>query len=197
MISFTNEILRKSIHLSNLVVPLFLFFYGRDLALILLTPISIIFITLDLLRIKNQMVRDTYNFFFKSITRDKENKRLTGASYVFMASTITIFLFPETIAIAALMIMSISDTFAAIIGKTYGSIFIREKTIEGSVSFLIASLAIVLLFPDLNIIISILCVFATTIVELYTPINDNLSIPITFSGVYVFVDTLMKSNGVF
>ena len=197
MISFTNEILRKSIHLSNLVVPLFLFFYGRDLALILLTPISIIFITLDLLRIKNQMVRDIYNFFFKSITRDKENKRLTGASYVFMASTITIFLFPETIAIAALMIMSISDTFAAIIGKTYGSIFIREKTIEGSVSFLIASLAIVLLFPDLNIIISILCVFATTIVELYTPINDNLSIPITFSGVYVFVDTLMKSNGVF
>ena len=197
MISLTNEILRKSIHLSNLLVPLFLFFYGRELTLILLAPISIVFIALDLLRIKNHMVRNTYNFFLESITRDKEHKSLTGASYVFMASTITIFLFPETIAIAALMIMCISDTFAAIIGRTYGSIFIREKTIEGSVSFLLVSLAVVLLFSDLNITISILCVFAATIVELYTPINDNLSIPITFAGMYIFIETLIKSNGVF
>ena len=137
MISLTNEILRKAIHLSNLVVPLFLFYYGRDLTLYILIPVTFFCILLDLLRIKNQKVRDFYNIFFKSITREQESAHLTGASYVFMASTITIILFPETIAIAALMIMSISDTFAAIIGRTYGSIIIRGKSLEGSISFLI------------------------------------------------------------
>ena len=196
MISLTNEILRKAIHLSNLIVPLFLFYYGRDLTLYILIPVTFFCILLDLLRIKNQKVRDFYNIFFKSITREQERIHLTGASYVFIASTITIILFPEPIAIAALMIMSISDTFAAIIGRTYGSIIIGSKSLEGSISFLITSLAIVLLFPELKIFISIISVLIATIAELYTPINDNLSIPIAFAGTYMLLDILSISNGV-
>ena len=195
MISLTNEILRKAIHLSNLIVPLFLFYYGRDLTLYILIPVTFFCILLDLLRIKNQKVRDFYNIFFKSITREQESAHLTGASYVFIASTITIILFPETIAIAALMIMSISDTFAAIIGRTYGSIIIGRKSLEGSTSFLITSLAIVLLFPELKIFISIISVLIATIAELYTPITDNLSIPIAFAGTYMLLDILSISNG--
>ena len=196
MISIKNEILRKGIHLSSLAVPLFLHLYGRYFTLLFLVPITFSFVVLDLLRINNQIVRNSYNFFFNSITREKESRRLTGASYVFIASTFIVFVFPETIAIAALMIMSISDTFAAIIGRLYGSLFIRRKSIEGSVSFFISSLAIVLLFSDLNISISIICILIATIVELYTPINDNLSIPVAFAGTYTLLNTITKMSGV-
>ena len=196
MISIKNEILRKGIHLSSLAVPLFLHLYGRYFTLLFLVPITFSFVVLDLLRINNQIVRNSYNFFFNSITREKESGRLTGASYVFIASTFIVFVFPESIAIAALMIMSISDTFAAIIGRLYGSIFIGRKSIEGSVSFFITSLAIVLLFSDLNISISIICILIATIVELYTPINDNLSIPVAFAGTYTLLNTITKMSGV-
>ena len=120
---------------------------------------------------------------------------MTGASYVFIASTLTIILFPQTIAIAALMIMSISDTLAAIIGRSYGSIFLSNKSLEGSVSFFLSSIFIVLTFSSLNITISIVCVLVTTIFEVYAPINDNLLIPITFSGTYVLLDSLIRASG--
>ena len=135
--------------------------------------------------------------FFESITRNSEYNSLTGASYVLIASSFTILLFPKYLAITSLMIMSISDTIAAIIGRLYGTIKINHKTLEGSIGFLLSSIIIVLLFSELNIFIAIVCVIIATIIELYSPINDNLSVPIFFSFSYILIEMIGKFLGVF
>lgn len=197
MIPFSQEIIRKSIHLSNLVVPLFLYIYDKTLTLYILFPLTILFITIDILRINNPYVKKLYNTFFKSITRNSEDDSLTGASYVFLSSTLIILFFPKSIAIASLMIMSISDTLAAIIGRMYGVVEINGKTLEGSVGFFLSSIFIVLIFSELNIFIAIFSVIVATCAELYSPINDNLFVPILFACSYVLIDTILVFSGGF
>ncbi len=197
MIPFSQEIIRKSIHLSNLVVPLFLYIYDKTLTLYILFPLTILFITIDILRINNPYVKKLYNTFFKSITRNSEDDSLTGASYVFLSSTLIILFFPKSIAIASLMIMSISDTLAAIIGRMYGAVEINGKTLEGSVGFFLSSIFIVLIFSELNIFIAIFSVIVATCAELYSPINDNLFVPILFACSYVLIDTILVFSGGF
>ena len=197
MIPLTQEIIRKSLHLSNLIIPLFLYTYDRHLTLSILLPLTIIFLIIDILRINNAYIKKLYNMFFKSITRDSENNSLTGASYVFISSSLVILLFSKSLAIASLMIMSISDTLAAIIGRLYGSIHINGKTLEGSIAFFLSSVAIVSIFPDLNLLTAIISVIIATITELYSSVDDNLSVPISFSLSYILIDITGKFFGVF
>jgi len=197
VIPLTQEIIRKSFHLSNLIIPLFLYTYDRHLTLSILLPLTIIFLIIDILRIKNAYIKKLYNTFFKSITRDSENNSLTGASYVFISSSLVILLFSKSLAIASLMIMSISDTLAAIIGRLYGSIHINGKTLEGSIAFFLSSVAIVSIFPKLNLLTAIISVIIATITELYSAVDDNLSVPISFSLSYILIDIAGKFFGAF
>lgn len=197
MIPLTQEIIRKSLHLSNLIIPLFLYTYDRHLTLSILLPLTIVFLIIDILRIKNAYIKKLYNTFFKSITRDSENNSLTGASYVFISSSLVILMFSKSLAIASLMIMSISDTLAAIIGRLYGSIHINGKTLEGSIAFFLISIAIVSIFPELNLLTAIISVIIATITELYSAVDDNLSVPISFSLSYILIDIAVKFFGAF
>jgi len=197
VIPLTQEIIRKSLHLSNLIIPLFLYTYDRHLTLSILLPLTIVFLIIDILRIKNAYIKKLYNTFFKSITRDSENNSLTGASYVFISSSLVILMFSKSLAIASLMIMSISDTLAAIIGRLYGSIHINGKTLEGSIAFFLISIAIVSIFPELNLLTAIISVIIATITELYSAVDDNLSVPISFSLSYILIDIAVKFFGAF
>ena len=91
------------------------------------------------------------------------------------------------------MIMSISDTLAAIIGRMYGSVKINQKTLEGSVGFFMSSIFIVLIFSELNIFIATFSVLVATCAELYSPINDNLFVPISFAVTYILIDAILVS----
>ena len=84
---------------------------------------------------------------------------------------------------ASLLIMTISDSFAAIIGIKYGKTKLyQNKSLEGSFSFFITAFIILVLFiPNLYLFYLILISLAVTIVELFSfhKINDNLVIPIS------------------
>ena len=73
-----------------------------------------------------------------------------GSTYFIFSAILTILLFPKSIAIVSLLILILSDTAAAIIGKWIGRIRIFGKTLEGSMAFLITSLLIVWIYPNLR-----------------------------------------------
>ena len=148
-------------------------------------PISIIFIFFDYLRINNHRVANFYNKYFSMITRDFESNRLTGASYVFFSSSVIIYIFPKEIAILSLLIMSISDSMAAIIGQKYGKVKIFEKTLEGTTAFFLSSILLLLLFR-IQLFPGILAIIISTLVESsnFLGIDDNLSVPLSFSITY-------------
>ena len=183
--NYKNEILRKLIHLFDSVIPLSLFYISRENLLFILTPITIIFIILDFARHHISYLGKIYSTFFNIVTREIEQKRnnVTGASYYLLGCLIVVYFFQDiNIIISSLLIMSISDSFAALIGVKYGKTKIYgKKSLEGSFSFFVSTIIILYVFmnnlsPFEYIYISLLI----TLVELFSfhRINDNLTIPV-------------------
>ena len=183
--NYKNEILRKLIHLFDSVIPLSLFYISRENLLFILTPITIIFIILDFARHHISYLGKIYYTFFDIVTREIEQKRnnVTGASYYLLGCLIVVYFFQDiNIIISSLLIMSISDSFAALIGVKYGKTKIYgKKSLEGSFSFFVSTIIILYMFmnnlsPFEYIYISLLI----TLVELFSfhRINDNLTIPV-------------------
>lgn len=92
-----------------------------------------------------------------------------------------------------MLIIIFSDTAAAIFGRIYGRNFINNKTIEGSLAFLLTGLILVLLTPKVTTFIreyyiAIAAVILTAFFEI-TPlkIDDNLTIPIFFGLTYIML----------
>ena len=197
MITFNNEIYRKLIHLASSAIPFFYFYYSKNLVLAVLIPLTIIFLIIDFLRIKNKNVKRFYNICFKSITRSKEETSFTGASYVLIASVFSILIFDKKIAIISLLIMTISDTMAAIIGRRYGKVKINKKTLEGSIAFFLFSLIIVSFFDGVILVVAFIAILLTTLAELFlNDINDNLTIPTVFGGSYSMLVLLFNGLGI-
>jgi len=197
LITFNNEIYRKLIHLASSAIPFFYFYYSKNLVLAILIPSTITFLIIDLLRIKNKDVKRFYNICFKSITRSKEKTSLTGASYVLIASVLSILIFDKEIAIISLLIMTISDTMAAIIGRRYGKVKINKKTLEGSIAFFLFSLIIVSFFDGIILVVAFIAILLTTLAELFlNDINDNLTIPTVFGGSYSMLVLLFNGLGI-
>mgnify|MGYP001369720483 CR=1 FL=1 len=163
--------------------------------LLYLLPITITFLILDILRIINTRLKSLYNYFFITLTRRSESKKITGASYVFLSSSIIIFFFPNNIAVISLLIMTISDSLAALFGRIYGSIKIKNKTLEGSLAFFISSSIIILFSSSVNIYLGLMSALITTIVEIYSPINDNLSVPLAFGLSYISLVSISTGLG--
>ena len=76
---------------------------------------------MDFARHHINQIKKIYLFFFDRVTRENEKKNnvFTGATYYLLGCLFVILFFGKnnhSIIIASLLIMSISDSFAAIIG---------------------------------------------------------------------------------
>ena len=179
-LSFKNEFKRKLIHYASSVIGLSIIYLDSEIMLPLLIASALIFPFLDYIRINNKFISGIYNSYFHTITRSFESKKLTGASFVFMGALITYILFDPKVAGIGLIVMSLADANAAIVGVGYGKIKLLNKSLEGSFAFYMTTFIILYIFK-IPIIISLLVSLIATLTELIDipKINDNISIPIT------------------
>ena len=180
-LSIKNELMRKSIHICNSLFAYSLFFFNqRDFAIVIgICTIGIILF--EIARVKSRKVSTFFIKIFGPIIRDFEGGgRLTGATYVMVSSFFVLLFFDKYVCITSILIMSYSDTAAAIIGKMYGKTKIFKKTLEGSLAFFITSLIIILVMvPEVNLGLGLVAILAATIVEsLPISVDDNLSVPL-------------------
>ena len=105
---------------------------------------------------------------------------LSGASWVFMGAGLTAYLFNVKVAVIALLVMSLSDSAAALIGIKYGTTRLFNKSLEGTFAFLISSYLIILIFSSASLMLLLIASITATAIELFsTPkFNDNILIPI-------------------
>ena len=156
------------------------FFNQRDFA-IAIGICTIGIILFEIARVKSRKVSAFFIKIFGPIIRDFEGGgRLTGATYVMVSSFFVLLFFDKYVCITSILIMSYSDTAAAIIGKMYGKTKIFKKTLEGSLAFFITSLIIILvMIPEVNLGLGLVAILAATIVEsLPISVDDNLSVPL-------------------
>lgn len=201
-IDYKSELLRKSIHFCSLSIPIIYNFITKETALSILVPITLISILLDFGRyfIKplNLLIQKYFGFLLREHEVDSVKKNLNGASYVFIAATLTIWIFPKIIFITAFSMLIICDIAAALIGRRFGRHKFLSKSFEGTFAFFVFGAIVVLFTPKveglyLEYIVGIVAGAVGAIMEniSYGWADDNLTIPIsigfTMWGLYYFL----------
>jgi dolichol kinase len=182
------EITRKIVHLTTLIIPVGYALTSEEPVLLFLVPFFLCYLSVDLLRHFHPGMASLFRkYFFGKVLREEEKPTLMGSTYFLFSSILTILLFPKPIAIASLLILILSDTAAALVGKGIGKVSIFGKTLEGTLAFFFSSLLIVWIYPDLDRFSGILAALGATVIEvLPIPLDDNLTIPLIAGTIMFF-----------
>ena len=134
---------------------------------------------------KINWIKNIFTKYLNPLMRKSEiNGRLTGATWLFIASFITVLIFPMDIAVYALLIMTVSDAVAALVGSYFGKRKIFNKTFEGTLAGIIVGISLCFLVPTIPFMIAVIGVITGMSVELLPlRMNDNLSIPLVSGGI--------------
>ena len=174
-----REIRRKIFHLVSLIIPLGYLVLEREITLNMVAIAFAVVISMELARLFIPRFRDKIHPFFAPILRVAEEKKLSGVTYMLAGAWVTIYLFEKEVAIIALLLVSLSDAAAAIVGTAYGRIHLWKKTLEGTVAFFTVTGIMMILVANLSLAQKLAGMFSSTLVELLPiPVNDNLSLPI-------------------
>ena len=119
-LKYRQEIYRKFIHLSSSCIPFMLWYFGKDTFQPWIISCAIILPILDYARRHNKFFYRIYSNLFITFTRPIEQGILSGASWVIIGAAVTIFIFNENTAIIGLLVLSIADSAAAIVGIKFG-----------------------------------------------------------------------------
>jgi dolichol kinase len=117
-------------------------------------------------------------------------KTLNGASWILLSAIVCILAFPKVIAVTAFAILIISDSSAAIIGRRFGTRRYRDKSLQGSIAFVISAWIVVLFTPKIGylpgeyIAAGVAAIFgAVAEVFSFGIIDDNFAIPVSIGAV--------------
>lgn len=191
-ISFHDEILRKSIHMLSLLIPMIYTYLSKDTASTILFFMALSAVVFDITSKIFPAIGNIYFKIFGSMLRSHEKKKkkiyLNGASWVLISAFITVFIFPKIIAITALTVLVISDMSAALIGRKYGKTSFLDKSLEGTLAFFLSGSIIIVylgffyLMPFTYFVFGIIAVMIGAIAEAASntlKTDDNLSIPLS------------------
>ncbi|HID38421.1 MAG TPA: hypothetical protein EYP36_02770 [Calditrichaeota bacterium] len=179
-LSFNRELKRKSIHLATSAIPVAYYFWlTREQILFLSVFLTIGFFTADILRMKFALAEKYFIRIFSPLLRKSEvRRRFTGASFLFLGITITVAAFTREIAIPAILLVTIADSMAALVGKWYGRHKLFNKTVEGTLSFTAISFLLVAYFWGWSLLVLLIAIPIALVELLGEKVNDNLTIPV-------------------
>ncbi len=180
-----NEFWRKTFHLVfGLLISLFIWMVPKEQAVIVL-GIGL----LGGLWIIDLAMRDVQLPGISHLLYHLERPGVIpgkGAFYFVFSSLICLILFPSSIAAEGVLVLAVLDGMATIFGLRYGRIrIINHKSIEGTGGAILITF-LVLLFIMSPVLAALIAVVAG-LVELVSPIDDNLVIPLVVSSLIFFI----------
>jgi len=183
----SDTLKRGLFHLfGGLFIPIAALFLARMVLLISLGVVTFIFLTFELIRFRAQGINRWFFSYFKPLLREVEVSRLTGTSYMLIASLIAFLAFQRDIAVLALSFLAVGDSLATLVGKQVGKRKLLGKTVEGNLACFLSCIAIGFVFHYSGLNIPLLAILvgsvgATIAEAIPLPINDNLTVPL-FAG---------------
>ena len=115
------------------------------------------------------------------------NFGISGATYLLFSVMFCVAIFEPVIAFCAMAYVSIGDTFAALVGMTWGKRKFKgmNKSLEGSLACFVSTFVFGLFFlgspitPRAQPVLALVGALTATIAELVNiPVDDNVKIPI-------------------
>jgi dolichol kinase len=180
-----KELFRQLIHASGVFIVVLGYFISPD-SLILLAAL-IMFLVVLLFELDKKYQIPIFSYIFKRCKRRDDER---GFIYFFLGIILTliIFKFNMPVANAAILILLFGDSASTIIGRKYGKTripFKKDKTVEGSLAFFMVGLTLAL--TQVPLLPAFLGVLAGVLAEAYSPIDDNIPIPLVSATVMALV----------
>lgn len=124
---------------------------------------------------------------FSQLLRQEEKRKPTGSGYYLAGVLLSLLLFKKEFAMFSMVVLAVGDPSASTIGKNWGRHRIKQKSLEGSMAFLITTIAAGLIFQRLSGGLSFVTIItgaaAGTITELISSkLDDNFTIPVIASA---------------
>ena len=175
-----NEIIRKSIHLFMLIIPLSILFLEKWLVLGVLGGLTLLAMTIEILRLRWSDFYRVFDKIFGPLLREHERTHLTGSTYLLIGALVAILLFDKTIALTVLLFVVVSDGLGAFTGRIWGKHNLtRGKSFEGCAVFLLTAGVIVLITMQDHIVVGMIGAVVAFVVDVFvTGLDDNLTIPL-------------------
>ena len=190
-IDYRSELVRKSIHLCSLSIPVVYYFIPQRSALTILIPLAAAFLITDVARYYHAPTARWYYRWFGWLLRQHEQnvaaRRLNGATNILLSAVICVAFFPKIITINAFAILIVSDTTSALIGRLFGKHPFLKKSLEGTLAFFLSALLVVAIAPkvDYSLIEYALWIFGAAVGALIEAaiqrIDDNITVPLGIS----------------
>ena len=180
--NFRTELARKALHISAIIILLLFIVikksYGKDIGLFVLMILLVISLIYEYLRLNLKL-----KLPLSELTRLREKNRHTGLIYMIAGILLSLAVFDEKVAYAAILMGIFGDFIVGLLhgARIIGFAYVKKKrkfyelVIEFMVNFIVG---IVVLH---NVFVIALMALTATIVELMFDQEDNLAIPV-FSG---------------
>lgn len=186
------EIQRKIFHLCSLIYPFVYIFVSKMTMGISLSIITFITLCLDILRHYYPQIQFFVDSMLGKFQRQEEKSGafvLSGVSYMVLGFLVTCLFFTKVLTIISWLVFIISDCCAAIIGMKYGTPLLNGKSYIGSAAFFCSSILISIILHSitgdsyslLTILVSCLCCTCIEFLSKQIRINDNFTIPLTYT----------------
>lgn len=179
-----KEVGRKIFHLLEVPVIIFYlsvsYYFDQQVALVSLTGVLILLLIFEFARLEKAF---KLPLLVDSILRKRERNNLTSSIYFLLATIIAFSVYDTKVATAALLMATLGDMVAALLGKKLGKKKIYEnKTYVGTFACLTTNFFIGIFFLSDNYWVGALMALAATTTEmLSSKVDDNLTVPI-FTG---------------
>ncbi len=195
--------LRKVFHvITSAVFPLYYWYLpftesaaqGRAFILIVLFAAAACLLASEAARLFVPVFNRCLMARFRLLIRPSEEKRVTGATYVCLSFLLITYFFSREIAIAAMLFLTLGDTAAEIIGKNWGRVRYRGRSLEGMAGFLaVAFPAAWLVLGDWRTALAGAAVGAA--VEFFSfRVDDNLTVPVLSAVALWILNILIGSS---
>ncbi|WP_321431168.1 CTP--2,3-di-O-geranylgeranyl-sn-glycero-1-phosphate cytidyltransferase [uncultured Methanolobus sp.] len=179
-ISFTNELLRKGVHFTSILIVLVYAFMGKQACQILLMTYLVLVLGIEHLRLDRGFKLPVLHV----VLRQKEKAAVGSYVYFTIGALIVVSVFSKNVAFAAILMTTFGDMSAALIGKRFGKIRIDNgKSIEGCIAEFLVDIVIAVLLIKNPFISLIMALVATYVETTFVKIDDNLAIPIFSASV--------------
>lgn len=187
---------RRLFHvLGGLVFPVAAFLVPRPVLLALVIATTLVALGFEVIRFLRPDLNGWLCSRFRALVREEEARRLTGSSYLLIATALTLLIFPRHIAATSLLFLALGDPLAGLVGERWGRMRLWGKSLEGTLACLLCCLAIGFVLAKAAFPLSLPSVLIGGLVAaladlLPLPVNDNLAIPLSAAAAMMLAGQL-------
>lgn len=192
------HITRKLWHMATGLIGL-VFYYRSGLSVDSVATTLLLFsacsFTVEYFRLRNEKLNQLLMIFMKPVMRESEKNSVSGMPFYALGVSLSLFFFPERIAVLSVLFLIFADPIASFCGILYGrDKILPNKSLQGTIAAFSVCYIVTLVYglihtsPNMNLLVfSILAGIIGAVSELCSQfVDDNLCIPV-ISGLGLFL----------